>query len=138
MRRRQRHVSRPAVGDDLRALERCHVDDVALAAQKEHLIFAGPDDGAWAPLVDVQLVGSAPRATAPSRVNARHRIERGSQHSAVMAVGSCEGHVERRAVGVRYEMALAARLTRPVGFGTEAATLYGWYAPHRPALLGMQ
>ena len=62
-------------------------------------------------LVGVQLVGSAPRAAAPTRAHARYRIERGGQHTAVVAVGPAQRQAERRAPGVHDEVALRARLT---------------------------
>ena len=39
-------------------------------------------------LVDLQFVGSALWATTTAGAHARHRIERGGQHVAVVAVGS--------------------------------------------------
>lgn len=62
-------------------------------------------------LVGVQLDRPAPRATAPAGAHARHCVEGARQHVAVVAVGSRKGQAERRAVGVRDEVALCTRLT---------------------------
>ncbi len=61
-------------------------------------------------LVSVQLVWSASRATAPTCAHARHRIQRGGQHAAVVAVGPGEPQAERCAVGVHDKVALRPRL----------------------------
>ena len=52
-------------------------------------------------LIRVKLSGSTPRATTPAGAHARPRVKRGSQHVAVVAVGSGEYQAKRRAVGAR-------------------------------------
>ncbi len=100
------------------------LDDPAVAAQPFAALDAAPSDpgcdaagSALAPatamivaLVGVQLVGPAPWATALTRAHARHCIQRGGQHAAVVAVGPGERQAERCAVGVHNKVTLRARL----------------------------
>lgn len=83
----------------------------------------------------MQLVGSAPRATAMPCPHARHRIARGGQHPAVVAVGPGEPQAGRRAVRVNDEVALRARLApiRRVGPRRRAPLLAGRLALARAA-----
>lgn len=75
-------------------------------------------------LVGVPLVGSAPRAAAPTRAHARYRIERGGQHPAVVAVGPAQRQAERRAPGSTTRWRFMPGLPRSVGFGPVAQPLF--------------
>jgi uncharacterized membrane protein YgcG len=100
------------------------LDDPAVAAEPFAALDAAPSDpgrdaagSALAPatamivsFVGVQLVGPAPWATTTAGAHAWHRIERGGQHAAVVAVGPRERQAERRAPGVHDEVTLRARL----------------------------
>ena len=60
-------------------------------------------------LVGVQLVRSAPR-TAPAPIpDRRDGVQGGRQHHAVVPVGPAERQAERRAAGIRDEVAFGAR-----------------------------
>ena len=59
--------------------------------------------------VGVQLVRALAWPTTACGPHAWHRVQRGHQHHAVVAVGAAQRDAERRAMGVRDEMALRAR-----------------------------
>jgi hypothetical protein len=76
-------------------------------------------------LVGVQLGRPAAGPSPPSNPNTRHSIQGGDQHTAVMAVGTAERQVQRRAAGVRDKVALGAGLTavRRIGADLRAPLL---------------
>ncbi len=57
-------------------------------------------------LVGVELVGTSPRPSAAPGSHAGHRVQRGGQHHAVVAVGPAQRDAKRRALGVGDDMAL--------------------------------
>ena len=59
-------------------------------------------------LVGVQLVRALARPTTASGSHALHGVQRGHQHHAVMPVGAAQRDAERRAAGVRDEVAFRA------------------------------
>ncbi len=60
-------------------------------------------------LVGVQLVRAPAWSPASSGPHARHGVQRGHQHHAVVPVGPAQGNAERRAAGIGDKMAFRAR-----------------------------
>jgi len=61
------------------------------------------------PLVGVQLVRALAWPTAVPGPHARHCVQRGYQHHAVVPVGAAQRNAERRAAGIRDQVAFRAR-----------------------------
>ncbi len=99
------------------------LDDPAMASEPSAALDAASgdawDDGAGPALgpapamvvafVGVQLVRSAARTSAAAGAHARHRVQGGCQHHAVVPVGPAQCQAERRAARVDDEVTFAAR-----------------------------
>ena len=119
-------VSAPLIpdGEAAKAVQpcQCPLDDPAMSAQSFAAVYTSPGNAglnpalpAFAPaaamvigLVGVELVGPLAR-TATTVAHARHSVESGCQHHAVVPVGRAQPHPERGAPPVDHKMALRAR-----------------------------
>ena len=126
------------------------LDDPSVSAQTLAAVHPTPSDaghdgagaafGPAAPviigLVRVQLLGPPARPTSPVP-HARHGVQGGRQHEAVVAVGWAQAHSERCASAVDHKMALRARFAaiRRVRSGFGAPLLAGTDALSRLARL---
>ncbi len=86
-------------------------------------------------LIGVELGGPTARTSPVLGPHARYRIQGGRQHTAVVAVGAAQRQAKRRALGIRDEVALRARLAavRRVRPNLDAPFWRaGWYCPAPP------
>ena len=113
-----------ADGKAAKAVEpcQCPLDNPSVSAQPFAAVYASPCNAgldrtfpAFAPaavmvigLVSVELAGAL-AGTATAMAHARHGIQSGCQHQAVVPVGRAQPHPERGAPQVDHKMALRAR-----------------------------
>ena len=116
-------------------------DGAGAALDPAAAMVISPGSSPGQALVGMELVRPTTRATPTARAHARHRVERGSQHHAVVAVGPAQRQAERRAPRVQMidwstRWRLVPGLPRSVGFGPVASPPFGWQAgavERRPA-----
>ena len=109
-------------------------DGAGAALDPAAAMVISPGSSPGQALVGMELVRPTTRATPTARAHARHRVERGSQHHAVVAVGPAQRQAERRAPRVQMidwstRWRLVPGLPRSVGFGPVASPpfwLAGW------------